>query len=378
MRPPLFLVVAAWCNLGALASAEQVAPVQIDIPSPCIIDMEPIMDLNLTVAALTMGIRHFQIVSLYGKHHISDALQQVPRNELFITTKVGYFPPSLKLPAALDWAIPKQPRVMFFGQKGDDKKYYRGHELEQIKDLISETGLGYLDLCLAHVPWTTVLSMWAAFSGSFWFMLMGVPWPLTLPLKFITRALATIFPDDPQAAAAERRRHWMALEDAKRQGLCRHIGLGAHPLEYILETDSYRTEPIAAVWNAMSPLDPDTRGILEYARRTGLRPIHMGFQAKAISEHSTIKGIAARMGVDPVVVVDLWLLQHGVVLNAPAGLMKEYVDGIEASRRGEVKLSEEDMRILDEIPDRTTTAFYLDTLPPAVYGKEGSDSRTEL
>merc|ERR1711920_1087269 len=96
---------------------------------------------------------------------------------------------------------------------------------------------------------------------------------------------------------------------AKRQGLCKHIGLGSYPPEYVYETDSYRTEPIAAHHAEINPFSSTARALIAHAKQNGVKLTAMCMPY--LHNHKTVVEIAERTGMERRMVMYAWQKHYG-------------------------------------------------------------------
>lgn len=99
--------------------------------------------------AITAGYRMLDTALLYNNHYdVGKVIKEadIPREELWITSKVGFFP----------------------NEKDNDKLWMfnstniKGHEIESMELSLEELGLLYVDLCLIHNPTVSTVEYTAA------------------------------------------------------------------------------------------------------------------------------------------------------------------------------------------------------------------------
>jgi len=366
MEQALFLL-HFWLPLLSVAYTPVGGPLEMPSCGTVLSDFEW-LDVEETVKAIDAGFHHVQLAMAYGPmERIREILAKtsVPRDKLFLSLKIGYLPESMDLPGILNWLIPESKRNFLPGRPVH--LYQKGNEISGIKHTLNVVGLQHADLCIMHTPFTTMIETYGMMLP--WFV---KPWFAYYPIRFVLRTLAHFFGTTPEAAAAQRRRSWLALEEAKRQGLCRHLGVGAFPAEYMHEIDTYRTEPIAAHHNALHPLDEQTRPIMEHAKRNNVRLISFG--AMYAAGDKTLLAIAERLGVTVFHVLQWWMMQHGMVFYNFDYNWTLAVPQIAEAMNPTQTLSEEDMALIDGISTRAREVFDYGVLQPPYYGRE----RTEL
>ncbi|CAL1150830.1 unnamed protein product [Cladocopium goreaui] len=103
-----------------------------------------------------MGYRTLDTALIYGNHGmVREAIEEsgIQRDELFLTSKVGFFPSSMDLPqehqAAFGVATLPMPADLPFHPLN-----VKGKEIEAIELSLKELGVDYLDLYRPLQPWS--------------------------------------------------------------------------------------------------------------------------------------------------------------------------------------------------------------------------------
>lgn len=267
--------------------------------------------------ALKVGYRHFDTAFAHRNHAIvGRAIREsgIPREEVFFTTKVSGVAPSQRCCfGLLDLPKPLTDPDVNDPQTGAGT-YAKGRELEGVRLALQETGLDYIDLCLIHRPGATTLEMHALYVPH-WLM-MGFIGPRTQGLLQQVLNAAVRWENVGSghgASRALRAEAWRQLEEAKRQGLCRHIGVSNHPLGALKELETYAREPVQVIQLEYTPIC-QFREILAYAAAKNIAVTGYGTSVSSGVLGWPLAVIAQRVGRTPNQVALRWRLQHGVGL----------------------------------------------------------------
>jgi len=268
--------------------------------------------------AFRAGYRHFDTAFSHFNHAVvGEAIRRsgLPREEVFLTTKVGFLPASrrccwglLELPGCLSDPPADHPLA-----GGGD--YVKGRELPGIRRALAELGLDYIDLCLIHRPAATALEMHASYVPHY--TMMGVltrPWARPLLQAVLDAAVRWESAlSGRQAAGAVRAESWRQLEEAKRSGLCRHIGVSNYPLTALREMETYAREPPEVLQLEYTPVCQWPE-IYAYARARSIALTGYGTGVSKGVLGELLSGVALRLGRTPNQVLLRWRLQRGVGL----------------------------------------------------------------
>ena len=305
------------------------------------------------VDALRMGYRLLDTALLYDNQEaVGQGLREsgVPREEVFLTSKVSFFPPGAA-----------EGKTWMF--KADNVK---GGERASIDRCLQLLQTDYVDLLLIHCPCVSTGEYNAACMPHMFELAEGSERqvrPLTLPdgdpirpmLLEARRAKAPCAPGRgaegraaAAAARAQRAACWATLEAAQRQGKCKHIGVSNYPAELLLEMREYATVMPAVNQLELHPryASPQLR---EVAASLGcvLTGYGSGNSVK-LEQSAVVAGVAERTGRSPTQVVLRWTIQHGVAAiprsKTPAH-MAENMDIFDWS------LSVQDMAALDALEE---------------------------
>ena len=304
--------------------------------------------------AIRQGYRHIDTALLYDNQAavgrgIREAIAagEVTRAELFVTTKVGFYPAALGAEAVM-----VHIRRHAENEKGLDKTR------AAVDQCLSLLGLDYVDLMLVHNPCTAQADYQASTCPHLFELGQGRalgPHGASaeerdlIMAHRLTRANAVY--DEPAAEAA-RAATWKALEEALAAGKCKAIGVSNYPPRLVAAMDAY-----AAVQPAVNQLELHPRfsspALRAMAKERGfvLTGYGSGNSVK-IEQSPVVAAIAARRGEAPLAVVLRWTLQHGVSVvprTATPAHIAENLRVAAAAAKGEGALDAADMAALDAL-----------------------------
>eukprot|EP00439_Symbiodinium_sp_Y106_P083039 s562_g22.t2 len=317
-----------------------------------------VKQVSTIVKAIRLGYRTIDTALLYGNHDlIRDAIEQsgIARDEFFLTSKVGFFPTSLDLPEehqkAFGYESLPVPAALVPGFHPLNRK---GKELEAIRLSLEQLGVSFLDLCLIHTPVTSALELAASFIPHAYGLSAEFPkWSEVL----VKGALAALASQEAQKRIGEayeqRKRSWQNMEEAKRLGLCKHIGVSNYPIAFMKEMDSYRTAPIYNEQQELHPL-AQFRDVQDYAREAQIRLT--GYGTGVIASNAVARQISTRLGRSPGQVLLRWAVQKGIAVTPKSNKESRLRENLEVL---DFVLEEEDMKLLDAL-DREHV-FYWNT-----------------
>ena len=344
-----------------------------------------IQQVSTVVEAIRLGYRTLDTALLYGNHHlIRAAIAQsgVPREDLFLTSKVGFLPSSMELPEehkdafGFDFLpVPQEivPRVHPLNVKGK--------ELPAIQLSLEQLGTSYLDLCLIHTPATSALELAASFIPHAYGagMLAQLPkWSETMVRGALTALASQEVQRRVEEAHEERKKSWQNLEEAQRRGLCKHIGVSNYPTAFMKEMDAYRTAPIYNTQQELHPL-AQFRDVQEYARDAGVRLT--GYGTGILTSNAVARQVAARLGRTSGQVLLRWAVQRGVAVTPKSNKAWRLKENLAVL---EFELEDKDMKLLDALDQQHV--FYWNTsllvpvasAPTSTVAGSPSSSRAEL
>lgn len=327
-----------------------------------------IKEVSTIVAAIQMGYRTLDTALIYGNHDmVREAIEEsgIHRDELFLTSKVGFFPSSMDLPqehqAAFGVATLPMPADLPFHPLNVKGK-------EAIELSLKELGVDYLDLCLIHVPATSALELSASFFTHLYHYWPKMPMWTETSVVGALKALAMQEVKTRQSQAKqERKRSWQNMETAKRRGLCRHIGVSNYPVEFMKEIDEYKTEPIYNEQQELHPL-AQFRDVQDYARKA--KVTLTGYGTGVVASVPLAKDIARKINRTPGQVLLRWAVQKGIHVNPKSNQVSRLKENLEVL---DFALDDEDMSALDGLD--VPKIFYWNT---SVLVPQGFAAKEEL
>lgn len=264
-------------------------------------------------AAIDIGYRMIDTALLYGNQvEVGQAIKEcnVNRDELWITSKVGFFPP--------------------VADSNDKLWMYNDNNLKGQEDLsidlsLQQMGLDYIDLMLIHNPCASPAEYNAATLPHFFeYFNLYYPEKSFSPAHYadgesirdalILHKLNKIPTDvSYEETYALRKRSWQNLEKAQKDGKCKYIGVSNYPVELLEEMMSYAT--VMPQFNQLefhprfaSPKLRDT------ANRLGVKLIGYGCSsAMKIEVPAAVAEVASKTGLSNVEVCQCWMKSFDIV-----------------------------------------------------------------
>jgi len=300
--------------------------------------------------AIKLGYRHFDTAFIHMNHHaVGEAIRnsRVPREEIFLTTKVSAFPPSnrccfglLELPKPITDPDIDDPRA-------GAGTYAKGRELEGVRLALQELGLDYIDLCLIHRPAVTALEMQAIYVPHYQMLqVIDENWLRHLLQRLLNAAIRLEnIGSGREAARAKRAEAWRQMEEAKRLGLCKHIGVSNYPLGALQEMELYAQEMPQVIQMEITPIC-QWPAMLEYAKRRNIAVTGYGTSVSKEFVNMVDAGMAERMGRTTNEIVLRWRLQRGVGVLQGSMNPEHMKDNLEVLN---FELQPSDMMFLDSL-----------------------------
>ena len=258
--------------------------------------------------AIRVGVRAIDTALLYNNQEavgrgIRAAIAEglVSRSDLFVTTKVAFFPAS------------HDGKNAWFPIKWHPENVKGEAATAAGVDLCLQLlGLDYVDLLLIHNPCTS-LEDYTASSLPHEFELAGSRFDSEERKLVLAHRFAAVNVD-LVAAEADRAASWRALEAALASGKAKYIGVSNYPAELIRSMASY-----AKVMPAVNQLELHPRfahpGLRAYAASAGMVLTAYGSgNSTQFSKSAVVARIAAERGCSPIAVVLRWTLQKGVAV----------------------------------------------------------------
>lgn len=287
-----------------------------------------------------MQYRHIDTAVLYDNHlAVGDAIRRsgLPRGEVFLTTKVGFFPSGLH--AIWRWILD-----MHEGSAGISVAAGKGREQAALRAALQDLGVDQIDLCLLHSPFTGFLELLGAFLPHRLGRAKPFKWQplrkISAPVRQLLQWVGGVFDMSPEAADV-RRLSWEQLEAAQSDGLCRFIGVSNYDAALLAELAQ------AKVFPAVNQIEAHTifqnRETRVYCEEHGVAVMAYGSSASA--DHNIVKELASARDVLVQHVALRWGIQSGMVVLAKStrpARMRENLGCLN------VTLSASEMETLDE------------------------------
>jgi diketogulonate reductase-like aldo/keto reductase len=317
------------------------------------------MNIDGIKSSLKLGVRHIDGALLYNNQvEVGQALAEcgVPRNEIFLTSKVGFFP---------------APGVWMFNENN-----IKGQEAASVDLCLKQLNVSYVDLMLLHNGICSVPEYNASCAPHF-FELFNM-WgeedaikPNTMPggesvrdavLLGLREKARQSRAKDPSKAAREaramREAAWKVLEQAQKDGKCKYIGVANYPCELLTEMSDYAT-----VMPCVNQLEFHPRfsspKLQKLCKEMGIVLTAYGSGNSVKVEQSPIVAeIAARVHKSPLQVVLKWTLQLGVGVIPAARQEAHIAENLDLF---DFTLSEEDMARLNGMNE--DHCYYWDPKP---------------
>ena len=260
--------------------------------------------------AVRLGYRHIDTALLYNNQEaIGDALEElfrsgdVKREDLFITTKVAFFPPDAT--ASNIWV----PLSYHSENRHGYDNVIAGADL-----CLKKLRLEYVDMMLIHNPATEIQEYMASMSPHLFELddRHGVKWLAGERELIIKKRLESLVWDEAKAEAI-RAESWKALEAVRAAGKAKYIGVSNYPVHLMKAMETYAT-----VMPAMNELELHPRfsspALQRHAKENGYLLMAYGSgNSQSVKVAKPVAEVAARIGVHAVTVVLKWTHQLGVV-----------------------------------------------------------------
>ena len=242
---------------------------------------------DAVLSALESGYRAIDTALLYDSHiPVGKALSKtdVPREEIFVTTKVGFFPTAtcfLGQPANLPFCVENT--------KGEEHK---GVDLS-----LKELGLDYVDLCLIHTPATTPAEIWTAFLPHYGGLMKRVPfWVCDASMAIMTVFLKL----GVDHGYETRKKSWENMLELKKEGKCKAVGVSNYEVSHLEEMLKYTNELPAVNQIEMHPRYPRT-DVINWCRERGVAVTayghHVCFEHQTETDSPTLLKWITEQGV---------------------------------------------------------------------------------
>eukprot|EP00040_Diaphanoeca_grandis_P028353 m.164091 g.164091 ORF g.164091 m.164091 type:complete len:376 (+) comp31321_c0_seq1:92-1219(+) len=280
---------------------------------------------NSVTKALELGYRHIDTALLYNnQEQVGAAIKasSVPRDEIFLTSKVAFFPQGD--PSIWMYANELAGKPNFNGEIN-----HKGNEDRSIKFALGQLMVDNVDLLLIHNPCVTPLEYSAAclphFFELFYFQEnISAVKPAVLPdgtklrnliLTAKTRKAHDEFKEQgvAQKAFDIRKASWKALENAKRTGQAKYIGVSNYTPELLEEMEQY-----AEIMPAVNQLELHPKyaspKLQEVAKRLGVVLTGYGQgHYVGIDNNDIVNTLAVNHAKSSIQIVLRWMTQLGIV-----------------------------------------------------------------
>eukprot|EP00756_Hemistasia_phaeocysticola_P060274 Hpha_TRINITY_DN3890_c0_g1::TRINITY_DN3890_c0_g1_i1::g.44506::m.44506 len=324
-------------------------------------------------AAIRAGYRHLDTALLYNNQEaIGQALKElfaageVKREDIFITSKVGFYPPKAtgdNLWCPINWCETNR------------------HGYENVKaavDLcLKKLQLDYVDLFLIHNPATELDE----------YMASGLPHQFEIGLrpgevKFLPEERELLMQHrlkkanavyDEGKAEAIRADSWRGLEEVLQQKKCRFIGVSNYPPRLMQAMEKY-----AKVFPCVNQLELHPRfsspTLQRYCKEKGVVLTAYGTGNSARIETGTKHGVVAaelakKYGVCPTRIHLRWTLQRGIVVIPRTAHEGKIAANFAAASGEAFELTAEEMGRLDALNE--AYPYYWSPLPCQPPGTKG-------
>jgi diketogulonate reductase-like aldo/keto reductase len=310
--------------------------------------------------AIKAGVRHIDTALLYNNQAavgtaIAAAIRDgdVKREDLFITTKVAFFPPGHNGNNA-------------FAPICFNANNIKGQEEAGIAECLALLKLDYVDLLLIHNPLTDLTAYSASAAPHAFELGRSILDNEERDLILSRRLERTHACFDFEAAEATRAASWRALEEAQAQGQARYIGVSNYPAALIKSMRAY-----ARVMPCCNQLEFHPRfsspALCAEAAQSGMVLTAYGSgNSVAIEKSPIVAAIASRKSVSPVSVVLTWTLQHGVAVIPRTANPDKIASNARAAQAE--PLSSDDLSALDEL--NAAHPYYWEPMPCLPRGAE--------
>lgn len=284
-----------------------------------------LMPKSAIKSALKLGVRHLDGALRYcNQEELGQALAEsgVPREEVFITSKVSFFP---------------APGVWMY-----DEKNMKGQEAQDIDLCLKQLNVSQIDLMLLHNGIASAAEYNASMAPHMFelFASQGSPdavKPDSLPGGVCVREAVLVGlrelarqsrAQDPAKAAKEaktlRANAWKALEEAQKAGKVKYIGVANYPVELLEEMKDYATVLPCVDQVELHPRFSQAK-LQKYCRDAGIALVAYGStNSVRIEKSPVVAEIASRVNKSPSQVVLKWSTQLGLAV-IPAAKSEAHV-----------------------------------------------------
>eukprot|EP01048_Picozoa_sp_COSAG05_P001527 COSAG05_NODE_52_length_23775_cov_49.471110_2_plen_323_part_00 len=193
--------------------------------------------------AIKLGYRHIDTALLYANHEAVGAgirASGVPRDQLWVTSKIAFFPPKAKGLWMYEGIGPAGRKT---SPDSVGKNNEKGGEAASVDLALKQLGMDSVDLLLIHNPASSRPEYNAACMPHFYELIGSLPPVLRLPISGFWRLVNTLTGPGGMSSASRdvRAASWKALEAAQKAGKCKYIGVSNYPPALLEEMKGYAT-----------------------------------------------------------------------------------------------------------------------------------------
>eukprot|EP00928_Gymnodinium_smaydae_P040489 TRINITY_DN27455_c0_g2_i1.p1 TRINITY_DN27455_c0_g2~~TRINITY_DN27455_c0_g2_i1.p1 ORF type:complete len:367 (+),score=36.17 TRINITY_DN27455_c0_g2_i1:56-1156(+) len=319
-------------------------------------------------AAIQIGYRHIDTALLYNNQEaVGEGIRQAiaagyaTREELFVTTKVAFYPAGATENNV--W-IP-----IIYHQENKKGKA----AVPQAVDLcLKKLGLEYVDLLLIHNPCTDVAEYQASCAPHFFELAKS---NLTAAERdmILSRRLQEVSASVAQSGGSgdvERSDTWLGLEEVRKAGKCRYIGVSNYPARLLHAMSEAVRDGLATLMPAVNQLELHPRysspRLRAEASRLGVQLTGYGSgNSVRIEQNAVVARLAAKYGCSPTAVVLRWTVQRGVVVVPrtanPSHIRENFQVATGTGEAGGFALSDDDLAEIDALNE--DYPYYWSPLP---------------
>ena len=252
------------------------------------------------LAALERGYRNIDTALLYrSQEGIAAALAKtdVPREEIFVTTKIAFYPRPGFLSKLFGYpsSLPKNVHNV----KGDEKA--------AMAFCLKELKQSYVDLTLIHTPCTTWLELWTGFVPHYTGLMKIVPGFVSNLLVFLGSTACWVLGNGYE----ERKASWLAMEALKAEGATRAIGVSNYTVAQLEELKTYANEMPVVNQLEMHPLYP-RKDVIAWCQKNNIAVTAYGHHVVFPALDSLPKEDLDFTATSPLLLK--WIMEQGVTV----------------------------------------------------------------
>jgi diketogulonate reductase-like aldo/keto reductase len=287
--------------------------------------------------------------SILSQREIGEAIRtsDVPREDIWITTKVGFFPDD-------------SDKVWMFNPNN-----IKGHEEESLDLCLQQLGMDYVDLLLIHNPCTSAVEYGSATLPHFFeYFHHNQNSQLAIKPQILHTGenMRDLLQEvqhqhcrtkvDAELAYQKRKQMWLRLVELQRSGKCREIGVSNYPAELLQEMKTYGTDVLPLVNEVEFHPRYASPELLQACAEMNIKIIGYGLGvslslgAREGVVSRTIAEVAASRALSPLQVILKWAHQKGVIPITRSTSVSHLQENMETIQLP-FKFSEEEMEKID-------------------------------